>query len=225
MNRQGSMISTGMSPRSASPELAGEWICHRVNTAAELETLPREFGVEVDLRDQAGELILSHDPFSLGEPFEDYLKFYAHGTMILNIKSERIEERVLSLLRRYDIRQYFFLDSSFPMIVQLSRQGERRIALRYSEYEGLDTLRNMAGKVEWVWVDCFTRFPLDTSTALELRAMGYKLCLVSPELQGRPEDIRFFREMCLRNSIRFDAICTKMRFLKDWFTAVSNNAL
>ena len=71
--------------------------------------------------------------------FEEYLKHYDHGTMILNIKSERIEFRVLELLKKYKVEKYFFLDSSFPMIYLLSEQGEKNIALRFSEFEGLDT--------------------------------------------------------------------------------------
>ena len=34
------------------------------------------------------------------------------------------------------------------------------IAIRFSEFEGLDTILNMKGKVKWVWVDCFTKNPL-----------------------------------------------------------------
>ena len=55
--------------------------------------------------------------------------------MILNIKSERIEYKVLNLLQKYNINNYFFLDSSFPMIYQLSEEGEKNIAVRYSEFE------------------------------------------------------------------------------------------
>ena len=42
------------------------------------------------------------------------------------------------------------------MIRLLSDKGEKNIALRYSEYEGLDTVEKMQGKGDWVWVDCFT---------------------------------------------------------------------
>ena len=65
------------------------------------------------------------------------------------------------LLKKYNIKNYFFLDSSFPMINLLSSSGEKKIALRFSEYEGVDTIVNMKNKVNWVWVDCFTEFPLN----------------------------------------------------------------
>ena len=81
-----------------------EFISHRVNTVNDLKNTPIEFGVELDLRDNIdGSIYINHDPFVLGENFEDYLRYYQHGTMILNIKSERIEYKVLDLLKKYNI--------------------------------------------------------------------------------------------------------------------------
>ena len=193
-----------------------KYIAHRINTVEELKKVPKEFGVELDLRDRGDRLILQHDPFGDGEDFEDYLKEYNHGLMILNIKSERIEFRVLELVKKYEIKEYFFLDSSFPMIYLLSKEGESNMALRFSEFEGLDTIETMQGKVEWVWVDCFTKIPLDSETYKKLKSMGYKLCLVSPELQGRPDDVTKYRKEIDEKKLQFDAICSKVYNKKLW---------
>jgi len=192
------------------------YIAHRVNTAAELAQVPRQYGVELDLRDSGDRLILNHDPFGDGEDFAEYLKGYGHARMILNVKSERIEWRALELLRARGIRDYFFLDSSFPMIYQLGVKGERGIALRFSELEGLDTVLNMKGRADWVWVDCFTKLPLDQRSFAELKEAGFRLCLVSPELQGRPQDIGPYRDLIRREGFVFDAICTKLRNIPEW---------
>ena len=192
------------------------FIAHRINTVEELKVLPTEYGVELDLRDSGNNLILQHDPFKGGESFNDYLKHYQHGTMILNIKSERIEHRVLDLLKEHNITDYFFLDSSFPMIYLLSNEGERQSAIRYSEFEGLDTILNMSKKVDWVWVDCFSKLPINKDSYLRLKKAGYKLCLVSPELQGRNEDIEDYHNFITRNEIIFDAICTKHYNVERW---------
>ena len=85
-----------------------EYIAHRINAIEELKQIPKEYGVELDLRDYGERLILQHDPFKDGEDFEEYLKYYNHGTMILNIKSERIEHKVLELIQKYNIKKYFF---------------------------------------------------------------------------------------------------------------------
>lgn len=194
-----------------------KYIAHRINTVEELRRLPKEYGVEIDLRDSLdGSVYIQHNPFEAGEDFEEYLKEYAHGTMILNIKSERIEHRVLELVRKYNVKDYFFLDSSFPMIYLLSNMGEKKIALRFSEYEGMDTVRAMAGKIDWIWVDTFTRLPVTKDIFAEMKELGYKLCMVSPELQGQPEKIESYKEQIKREGMAFDAVCSKACCMGKW---------
>jgi hypothetical protein len=194
-----------------------EYIAHRINTAEELANLKPCYGVEVDLRDDlSGAIYLEHDPFKLGMDFNLYLKQYHHGLMILNIKSERIELKALELLKKYGIEYFFFLDSSFPMIKLLCDKGENRIALRFSEYEGIDTIEAMAGKANWIWIDCFSKLPLDRVLAEHMKDMGYKLCLVSPELQGQPEKLKDYAMQIRNNSIPIDAICCKRHNFELW---------
>lgn len=184
------------------------YIRHRINTIAELTTVDPAHGVELDLRDRGDRLILQHDPFSDGEDFSEFLKHYNHGTMILNIKSERIEHRVLEEIRNAgSVRDYFFLDSSFPMIRWLVKEGEHRIAVRFSEFEPIEGVLALAGQVDWVWVDCFTRMPLDLSVAA-LLAKHFKICIVSPELQKHPvaRVEEFARQL---QGLPISAICTK----------------
>jgi hypothetical protein len=193
-----------------------EYIAHRINTIEELKQIPKEYGVELDLRDFRDGLILQHDPFKDGEDFEEYLKHYNHGTMILNIKSERIEHKVLELIQKYNIKKYFFLDSSFPMIYLLSKSGEKNIALRFSEFEGIDTILNMVGKVEWIWVDCFSKLPITYENYKLLKNNGFKFCLVSPELQGQNEKLESYKQYLQDEGIVFDAICTKVYNIEKW---------
>lgn len=194
-----------------------EFIAHRINSKSELQNLSVDFGVELDLRDHSnGHIQIAHDPFAEGERFDEYLEQYRHGTMILNIKSERIEFQILELLEKHAIDNYFFLDSSFPMIHKLASNGESKIALRFSEFEGMDTLEMMKSKVDWVWVDCFTKLPIDADIYSRLKQMGYKLCLVSPELQGRDQEIEQYKVYLQNNGILFDAICTKAHNIKRW---------
>lgn len=194
-----------------------EYICHRVNKLSELENQEYKYGVEIDLRDNLnGKIYMEHDPFTFGQDFEEYLSNYRHGTMILNIKSERIEHKVLDLLRKYQVSDYFFLDSSFPMIKLLTDMGEDKIAIRYSEFEGLEMVERMAGKAKWAWVDCFTYLPIDHGTYSRMKDLGYKLCLVSPELQGQDEKIEAYAEQLKREGILFDAICTKRYNVERW---------
>ena len=192
------------------------FIAHRVNTIKDLLNTPTECGVEIDLRDFGQKLILQHDPFKHGECFEEYLKNYHHGTMILNIKSEGIETRVLKLIKKYNVKNYFFLDCSFPMINLLSLKGEKNIALRFSEFEGLDTIRLMSKKVNWIWVDCFSKLPITAQTYKLLKNHKYKLCLVSPELQNQDLKLELYKSYLQQEGIIFDAICTKLHNIARW---------
>jgi hypothetical protein len=193
-----------------------EFIAHRINTIQELKKVPKKYGVEIDLRDYRDRVILQHDPFQDGEDFEEYLKHYNHETLILNIKSERIEHRVLDLIKKYKVKKYFFLDSSFPMIFLLSNSGEKNLALRCSEFEGIDTISNMKDKVNWVWLDCFTKLSISNSDYNLFKENGLKVCLVSPELQGQNEKLYEYKKYLHSNGITLDAICTKLHNIDKW---------
>lgn len=192
------------------------FIAHRINTIQELKEIPTNIGVEIDLRDKDEKIILQHDPFKDGEDFETWLQNYSHKLIILNIKSERIEFKVLELLKKYNVKNYFFLDSSFPMIYTLSQESEKNIAIRFSEFEEIDTILKVKDRVSWVWVDCFTRLPLDKKVFAKLKATGLKLCLVSPELQGRDYDIENYSNFLKEEGFEFDAICTKQKNIERW---------
>ena len=192
------------------------YIAHRVNTVKELLKTPVEYGVEIDLRDYGDRLILQHDPFKKGEDFEEYLKHYNHGTIILNIKSEGIEYKVLELLKKYTVNNYFFLDSSFPMINSLCSKGEKNIALRFSEFEGIDTIELMSKKIDWIWVDCFSKLPITGKNYKFFKDHNYKLCLVSPELQNQDLKIDSYKRYLEQEGIIFDAICSKLHNLNRW---------
>ena len=96
------------------------YIAHRINTIPELKQVPRNYGIEFDVRDSNGELLITHDPFTIGPIFEEYIRHFRHRFMIINVKSEGIEFRIIQLLEKYNITNYFFLDCSFPMIWKLS---------------------------------------------------------------------------------------------------------
>ena len=194
-----------------------KFCCHRVNTISELIEINNTYGIEIDLRDNInGEIHLSHDPFSIGEKLEDFLYYYNHSFLILNIKSERIEYKILDILKKFNITNYFFLDSSFPMIYKLSNEGNTKIAVRFSEFEGLDTILNMKGKIDWVWVDCFTMNPLTKEIYNKLKEYGFKICFVSPELQNQPEKIIEYKNFFIEQKIDLDMVCTKKYNVYKW---------
>lgn len=186
------------------------FIRHRVNTIAELRQVPVNCGVEIDIRTIGEEVILSHDPFSNGERLDTWLKAYRHRLIIVNVKEDGLESRIKDLFERHKVSEYFFLDQSVPSIVRMIGEKEHKMAVRLSEYESVDSVMRFEGKIEWVWVDSFYSFNLRAHDYLRLKAGGFKICLVSPELQpGTTQSISEFVDILGRDSMIPDAVCTK----------------
>ena len=185
-------------------------VIHRVNDPAQLQNLPKNFGVEMDLHAYGDRLVVHHDAFKLGFDFSEWLDNFHHALVILNIKEEGIEQRVVDEMAERKLKNFFMLDLSFPALVKMIRKGESRCAVRVSKYESIYSALSLSGQAEWVWLDIFDGFPLDKGAYKKLQVAGFKICLVSPELQG--SDVLRIKEV--RNSmdsmkIKVDAVCTK----------------
>lgn len=191
-----------------------EIVAHRINTIAGLTALPTHFGAEIDLRARGSELYLHHDPFKNGDSFIDYLDSYRHGLLVLNIKEAGIESEVLRLVRERGIERYFLLDVEFPYLYRASRQGERAIAVRYSEDESIETVLRYKERVDWVWIDTNTRLPLDATVKTQLA--GLKTCLVCPERWGRPQDIPAYKAQLAALGWQLDAVMTSVACAEAW---------
>jgi hypothetical protein len=189
-------------------------VAHRVNTVAELRQLPRNYGAEIDVRAWRNELVLHHDPFHEGERFDDYLAEYEHGLLVVNIKETGIEARALEALRQRGIADCFLLDVEFPYLYKASKKGERAMAVRYSEVEGLDTVKQFEGVVDWTWIDVNTSLPLDANSTGVLSR--FRSCLVSPDLWGRPQDIPIYLQRMKELAFQPDAVVAKQSNLDAW---------
>ena len=80
---------------------------HRVNQSSDLLQIPANFGVEIDIRTSGKDLILSHDPFSYGELFTDWLKSWKGQSLILNVLS--IINEVKKFLRQRKLCYFHIL--------------------------------------------------------------------------------------------------------------------
>lgn len=189
-----------------------EIILHRRNTATLLRDTPRECGVEMDVRSVGERLIIHHDAFVEGEDFEEWLGGYAHGTLILNVKEEGLEDRLLALMDGARIARFFFLDQSFPFLIKTARTGETRCAVRVSEYETVETALALAGMVDWVWLDSFTGGLPEPEELRALSLAGFRICLVSPELQGRDggQEVPRMQAHFAAAGVSLAAVCTKV---------------
>ena len=187
-----------------------EIIHHRRNTIELLNSTPTSMGVEIDIRSYNKKLVIHHDPFLEGIDFEEWIKRYNHGTLILNVKEEGLEEKILEILSKFRIKKFFFLDQSFPFLIKTAKKGESRCAIRLSEYESIETVLTLKNLVKWVWVDFFTKFPLDKDSYSKLKTNKFNICLVSPELQGYDKKyIDIIKNILKKEKIIVEAVCTK----------------
>ena len=191
-----------------------QFIKHRVNRIADLATVDQAWGAEIDVRSDPhsrGKMHVTHDPWTLGDDFATWLDEYKsrgiRGPLIVNTKEDGLEESIRKMLTDRGLENFFFLDTALPTLVKWTQKlAERRFAVRLSRYEVLEGIAIFKGVADWVWVDCFDGIPLPIETFREARKL-FKVCLVSPELQGMGvETINKFRHLLPE----LDAICTKV---------------
>ena len=184
---------------------------HRINWVDSLIAVPSSHGVEIDLRSDNDEIILEHDPFKKGELFLDWLKHWNGQFLVLNVKEEGLEERIVEILLSHKISDYFFLDQSFPFMQKLIRSGNKRTASRASDLESVETAL-LAG-AEWCWLDSFSgRWDYLVDAVPLLNGSRIRTCLVSPELQrqnGQMVELKGLHETIENGHLSIDAVCTK----------------
>lgn len=192
-------------------------ICaHRVNDPAALRSVPPAYGVEIDLHADGDRLVLVHDPFATGPDFRDWLTGYRHRFIVLNTKEEGLEGRITALLDEHGVTEWAFLDQSFPFLVRTLRSGETRSMVRISEYESVATALALSPRPDWVWVDSFTgRWP-EADDLGRLAEVGFRLMVVSPELQGRSldDELPVITQRFSTAGLPIHGVCTKRP--EDW---------
>lgn len=193
-------------------------IAHRINTINELIKIPKDWGVEIDVRhdNRTGKLYLNHDP-GKGEFLEKYLKHFSHNFIIFNIKETGIENRCIELAIEFGIPQdnYFLLDIEFPYLYRAAMKNYiRQIAVRYSEVEPIEAALKFKRLVDWVWIDTNTKLPLDLN--IKKRLSGFKTCLVSPDCWGRPNDIPIHRRKLDKLGFNMDAVMVDFEHRHLW---------
>lgn len=195
-------------------------IRHRVNTIEELMKTPQKYGVEIDIRGYGEKLLLNHDLIDSPEKYEgleQYLKKFNHAFAIFNIKEAGIEEKVISLARKNNIKDYFLLDVEFPFIYKATRKNKfKNIAIRFSDAEPIEMALAQKDYLNWVWIDTNTELPLNKESYKKLKEANLKSCLVCPERWGRPQDIKKYIEYMKKNNIKIDAVMTSLDYAEEW---------
>jgi hypothetical protein len=151
------------------------------------------FGVETDVRDFRGELVISHDiaTDSFGAnhvSFSDFMALYEKSgnnvPLALNIKADGLQDLLGGYLQRHLVHNYFVFDMSVPEMVGYMNKGFR-FCTRQSEYE---TMPVLSGKACGIWLDSFEQegFSAENLKNCILSGPEKLVCIVSPELHQKP---------------------------------------
>jgi len=142
------------------------------------------FGVETDLRDIKGEIVISHNmPVGNEIKFEELLQILdgKNLPLALNIKADGLADEIKRLLKKYNHVNYFTFDMSIPETVY-----QHKIGLKV--FTGLsDIVPNaiLLEKAEGVWLDCFNSNWFGEREIKKIMGQGKKVCVVSPDLHKR----------------------------------------
>lgn len=172
------------------------------------------YGIETDLRDCAGEIVVSHDmpqpgAMTFDALLELYLSYPMRPTLALNIKADGMAVAVAGQLKARGITQYFVFDMSVPDTLGYLTH-DLTVYTRKSEYEAGSKLDERAAGI---WLDAFERpfvTPEDLDSVLD---RGQIAALVSPELHRKPhEDAwRIWRDtLARRTGVARVMLCTDL---------------
>lgn len=97
------------------------------------------YGVEIDIRDYQGEIVVSHDLADSGcvklkEVFRLYHNISSGLPLALNVKADGLQHELKKLLEEYRIKDYFVFDMSLPDALIYLENGMNAFT-RFSEYE------------------------------------------------------------------------------------------
>ena len=120
----------------------------------------RKNGIETDIRDMEGDIVISHDiPSGKEVRLEKILSLLVENynsleTLALNIKSDGIQKKLKETLEKYDIDRYFVFDILIPEVFMFKKYG-LNYYLRHSEYEPSPKKRGclLYKHAKGVWLD------------------------------------------------------------------------
>lgn len=169
----------------------GAWLTstEKNSRGALVYALKSGWGIETDIRDLDGELVISHDMprrgvLPLETLFKDYVNNSCSGTLALNMKADGLANELKVLLARYQITRYFCFDMSVPDSMDYF-SANMITAARLSEYEPEGELSQRASVL---WVDGFSSNKVEIVLIKRWLASGKSVSFVSPELHQRDHE-------------------------------------
>ena len=167
------------------------WWTHRSETnsiEALLKAVDAGYGIETDIRDYDGQLVISHDvPDSKSLPFSEFVDVLCRRpratdvSFAWNIKSDGLHSLFSAALPRILWKKSFVFDMSVPDMRGYFSIGSN-VFTRLSEFEKEPSYLDQS---QGIWLDAFDGEWFGANTVIDLRQLGKSVCIVSSELHGR----------------------------------------
>ena len=157
------------------------------------------YGTETDVRDAAGALVISHDPppasgaMSLEAFVTLHQRFEGDMPLALNIKADGLAQPLKQVMGSFDI-DWFVFDMSIPDMRHHLAAGNPVFG-RISEHESSPPWLD---RVQGIWLDAFDSDWWGADDVSRQLDAGRRVCVVSPELHGRPHEAAWERLQPLR---------------------------
>jgi hypothetical protein len=169
------------------------------------------FGIETDVRDYKGELVISHDIANkdcilVQDLFEIYAKYNNSFPLALNIKSDGLQVKLKRLILKYGVKNYFIFDTSIPDGLGYLRHNFNYFT-RQSEYEPSPAFYDISAGV---WIDEFKSHWVTANDISQHMDNNKMVSIVSPELHGRSykKEWKHYQEIQELLGIKDMMLCT-----------------
>lgn len=144
------------------------------------------YGVETDVRDLDGELVISHDPprqgaLTLAAMLTALSDSGSDATLAINVKADGLHGSLADALAGLHPTRWFAFDMSVPDTLSYLRCGLPTFT-RHSDVEPDPVLLDAANGV---WLDDFAGGWLNEAHVATHLEAGKRVVVVSPELHGR----------------------------------------
>ncbi len=157
--------------------------------ASLMDAIERQWGIETDIRDYKGKLVISHDVATGASElvecfFEKYTSYGSDKLLALNVKADGIQSLLIEQLKKYGINNYAVFDMSIPEQVVYEKLGIKYFT-RQSDYEIVPV---MYEKAFGVWMDVWQEDWITSDIICEHLKNGKVVAIISPEIHGRDKN-------------------------------------
>ncbi|MEN4959568.1 phosphodiesterase [Pseudomonas syringae] len=164
------------------------------------------FGTETDVRDVAGQLVISHDMPAGGELTLNGLLDIMAGRnlpLAINVKADGLAQALAATFARYGHTNWFAFDMAVPDMHSYLNAN----LITYTRLSDVEPSPAWLEQAAGVWLDGFEGEWFSNQVIDDLLSLGKRICVVSPELHGRGHGALWQQLFELRSQDRL-MLCT-----------------